>query len=124
MIWAIIRFFIISNSITHTDSIYDFKKSWEHLDQCAIILRKFNLTTDDFKIAYRLIRFKHSKRECDEFHGDLPTLTQEVLDSFMQQNKTIMLCSMYDRMKEYWDKVLVSYKTMSARHKRLNYLIG
>lgn len=122
--WSIIRHFVEYDTLCRVNNIYDFKKSWERLKMCTAILSEYKATEDDFKSAYRLIRIKYIYGEYPNLENGLPEFPELNLNLILNPDKELLLDGMYNRMKEYWDEVVMAYKTNPARKRRVNYLIN
>lgn len=124
LIWAIERHFVEYNTLCHVDNIYDFRRSWEHRENCDKALSEFNPSEKDFVLAYRLIRIKYAQGECVDYKGGIPELTGDILNQVFDIDKEKLLDGMYDRMKAYWDEVVGAYQNDSSRKRRIDYLIN
>lgn len=122
LIGVITRYFVEYSKLIAVDNIYDLKKSWESRQLCAETLSKFKPTTEDFKIAYRLIKIKIIQGECRDFDGKIPDLTDTILKQVSNINKETILNNMYDRLKLYWDNVIDNYKSSRSKRARIAYL--
>lgn len=118
----IINTLIDSYELSFVNNIYDYKNFIQSIKNCLKSLSDLNVNEQDYVTAYRVIHRKYSTGLCD-FDIDMPSFSMETVKRLLELDHESILCSMYKNMRDYWDEVILSYNSKSAKTNRLHYLV-
>lgn len=122
--WAIIRTFIIYDTLLNSGNIYEIKKAWKSLSMVQESLfdhaGKFIARQKDIKISIRLMKIKIANGECN---GDSSKLSVNYFSQLQHLDLTPSLIKAYNNLENEWDEYYNRIKSDGKRIERLEYYI-
>ncbi len=122
--WAIMRMFIIYDTLLNSENIYDIKKELESKAFIQDLVfdnsGEYKIRQKDIKIAIRFMKIKIANGECD---GDTNQLTLNKFYQLQQLNLAPFIINAYNNLEYEWDRYYNKIKTDRKRVERLEYYL-
>ena len=120
-VWCILRTVNSYSDLLNSQNFYEYRENLAAYNQSINTLKSENIEKESYETACRFCQIEYLKGKCNR-HITLSEF--EILKSGnLEIDEIILLKSVIDVFKDYWDATLASYQKDSARKNRLRYLV-
>lgn len=120
--WAILRFIVVVDELNSAQDFYSLEKFMVDYADVQQILNENNPQHNNVMTAVRFCQIEHMKGICPH---SLTPKEISIIKNWRKYDIDMLHILQYvlSSFECYWEKVLTSYKRVSARNNRLDYLI-
>lgn len=123
-VWAELRFIKSIENIIDSENFYDLDKSLGdfHDAKARLFEKHYRPTNEEIDIAIRFCTIGYTQERCSHQLTSSEMHDIHYWESYYIHESTIT--NVATSFKDYWDNVLASYKSSSAKKKRIDYLVN